>query len=338
MAREAPLLYLQKKISFRMKPDFLFIIPMYNDWESVQQLQIAVEQSFPVHRKLLFLIVNDSSENEINEKKYIVLRSKTMILELTRNMGHQKAIAAGLSFANDHLQGKQIIVMDSDGEDRPEDIHKLIKQANTFNGIAFAQRAKRNEGLLFSFFYRIYKLLFILLTGKSISFGNFCLIPQQYLRKIVNVSDIWNHFSGGVIRSGIPYSVVATVRGKRYHGESKMNFTRLILHGLSAVSVYADFMAIRLILLSFFLIVVTAIGIGAVAFVRLFTNLAIPGWATSTVLGLGIILFLAFLLGLFLLFNVLIMKTQKTIIPAKDYRDYVFDVKTIDPHELVYLK
>ena len=260
-----------------MKPDFLFIIPMYNDWESVQQLQAAVEQSLPSESKLLFLIVNDSSENELNEAEYIVLRNKTMILELSRNMGHQKAIAAGLSYANEHLQAKQIIVMDSDGEDRPEDIQKLIAQAGSFKGIAFAQRTKRSEGFLFRFFYRIYKFVFVLLTGKSISFGNFCLIPEKYLRKIVHVPDIWNHFSGGIIRSGIPYTAVATVRGKRYHGESKMNFTRLILHGLSAVSVYADFMAIRLILFSFLLIVVTVIGILAVAFVRLFTHLAIPG-------------------------------------------------------------
>lgn len=316
-----------------MKPDFLFIIPMYNDWESVQQLQAAVEQSLPSESKLLFLIVNDSSENELNETEYIVLRNKTMILELSRNMGHQKAIAAGLSYANEHLQAKQIIVMDSDGEDRPEDIQKLIAQAGSFKGIAFAQRTKRSEGFLFRFFYRIYKFVFVLLTGKSISFGNFCLIPEKYLRKIVHVPDIWNHFSGGIIRSGIPYTAVATVRGKRYHGESKMNFTRLILHGLSAVSVYADFMAIRLILFSFLLIVVTVIGILAVAFVRLFTHLAIPGWATFTVLGLCIILFLALLLGLFLLFNVLSMKTQKTIIPAKDYKDYLFDVKTIGAHE-----
>lgn len=312
-----------------MKVDFLFVIPVYNDWESVQQLQLTIEQKIPVDKQLLFLLVNDSSEQEITNDQYVQLRSETLILELSRNMGHQKAITTGLSYANEHLKAAHIVVMDSDGEDRPEDILQLLQKSQTFNGIVFAQRSKRSEGFLFQTFYKLYKLIFVLLTGKSISFGNFCLIPEKYLRKIVHVPDIWNHFSGGVIRSGVPYIAVATARGKRYHGESKMNFTRLILHGLSAVSVYADFMAIRLILFSFFLIAVTVTGIVAVAFVRLFTALAIPGWATFTVLGLGILLFLALLLGLFLLFNVLSMKTQKNIIPAKDYQDYIFDVKTI---------
>lgn len=312
-----------------MKVDFLFVIPVYNDWESVQQLQANIEQKIPVDKQLLFLLVNDSSEQEITNDEYVSLRSETLILELSRNMGHQKSIATGLSYANEHLQATYIVVMDSDGEDRPEDILQLVLRSQSVNGIVFAQRSKRSEGFLFQLFYKLYKLIFTLLTGKSISFGNFCLIPEKYLRKIVHVPDIWNHFSGGVIRSGVPYAAVATARGKRYHGESKMNFTRLILHGLSAVSVYADFMAIRLILFSFFLIAVTVTGIVAVALVRLFTELAIPGWATFTVLGLGIILFLALLLGLFLLFNVLSMKTQKNIIPAKDYQDYVFDIKKI---------
>jgi hypothetical protein len=313
-----------------MKVDFLFVIPVYNDWESVHQLQVNIEQKIPVAQKLLFLLVNDSSEQEITHYQSVSFRSETLILELSRNMGHQKAIATGLSYANEHLKASQIVVMDSDGEDRPEDILQLMQRSQTFQGIVFAQRTKRSEGSLFKTFYTLYKMLFILLTGERISFGNFCLIPEKYLRKIVHVPDIWNHFSGGIIRSGVPYVALATERGKRYHGKSKMNFTRLILHGLSAVSVYADFMSIRLILFSFFLIAVTVTGIFAVAFLRLFTALAIPGWATFTILALGILLFLALLLGLFLLFNVLTMKTQKNIIPAKDYQDYIFDVKKIN--------
>jgi hypothetical protein len=314
-----------------MEIDYLFILPVFNDWESVKVLQLEIEKEILSDKNLVFLIINDSSDVEIGN--FNGLRSKTCILELTRNMGHQKAIAIGLSYSYKHFNATQIIVMDSDGEDMPTDIHHLTKRAGEFNGIVFAQRSKRSEGALFRLFYLLYKFVFFLLTGKSISFGNFCLIPSKHLRKIVHVPDIWNHFSGGVIRSGIDYTKVPTIRGKRYHGQSKMNFIRLILHGLSAVSVYSDFMAIRLIFLSFILIVVTSVGIGAVIFVRLFTHLAVPGWATFTVLALGIIFFLALLLGLLLLFNVLSMKTQKTIIPAKDYEDYIFDIKMIEPHE-----
>jgi polyisoprenyl-phosphate glycosyltransferase len=312
--------------------DYVFIIPVFNDWESVQKLQQKIELLFANKKDLLFLIVNDSSEDPMPHETYVSLKSKTLILELSRNMGHQKAIATGLSYAHDHFQASAVIVMDSDGEDRPEDIESLMKEAMEYDRIVFAKRSKRSEGWLFVQFYHLYRFLFLLLTGKTISFGNYCVIPHRFLRKIVHVPDIWNHFSGGIIRSGVPYTSIPTVRGKRYFGESKMNFTRLVLHGLSAVSVYADFMAIRLIIFSFVLILLTITGILSVACIRLFTHMAIPGWATITVLSLGILLFLALLLGLFLLFNVLAMKTQKNIIPAKDYKDFVFEVHIITAH------
>jgi glycosyltransferase involved in cell wall biosynthesis len=316
-----------------MQRDLVIVMPVYNDWESANRLLQDIEAATDASQRLCFVLVNDASFSEPVADAYEALRSEVVLVELSRNMGHQKAIAAGLAYVNDHLQAPHIVVMDSDGEDKPADIDRLLQRARNFHGVVFAQRTKRSEGFVFRLFYQLYKAVFTLLTGKKISFGNFCVLPGKYLKKVVHVPDIWNHFSGGVLRSGIPYTAVPTERGKRYHGESKMNFTRLILHGLSAVSVYADYMAIRLILLSFLLIVLTVAGIFGVAFVRLFTEMAIPGWATFTVLGLVILLVLALLLGLFLLFNVLTMKTQKTIIPAIDYRDYVVETRQIKAHE-----
>jgi polyisoprenyl-phosphate glycosyltransferase len=313
-----------------MHSDLILVIPVYNDWESVQMVIRRVELQYGSTYSLQYVLVNDSSIQEPDVALWVRTNTPVLILELSRNMGHQKAIATGLSYVNEHFKADHVIVMDADGEDRPEDIQHLLDCATEFNGVIFAKRTKRSEGLFFRIFYRLYKLVFVLLTGKTISFGNFCLVPSKYLRKMVHVSDIWNHFSGGVIRSGIPYTAVATTRGKRYFGQSKMNFARLILHGLSAVAVYADFMSVRLILLSFLMVITTILGIAAVIGVRLFTTLAIPGWATFTVLGLGILFFLALLMGLFLLFNVLTLKTQRGIIPAKDYKDFITDVKQVN--------
>ncbi len=309
------------------KSDYIFVIPVFNDWESLSLLIQNINIQFIATNRLTYLIVNDSSNeivppdfNDNNENNLI-------IIELNRNMGHQKAIAIGLAYASENLNADKIIVMDSDGEDSPKDILRLIEKSNYFNGIIFARRARRSEGLLFSLLYFFYKVTFNVLTGKKISFGNYSLLPKKYLNKIVQVPDIWNHFSGGVIKSGLPYTSIDTNRGIRYFGASKMSFTNLILHGLSAVSVHADLMAIRLIIFSFILIIVNIIAIVTVFCVRMFTTLAVPGWATLTILTLGIVLFLSILLGLILLFNILTLKTQKSIIPARDYSDFIFDIK-----------
>jgi hypothetical protein len=70
--------------------------------------------------------------------------------------------------------------MDSDGEDRPHDIRKLIDHWRVApNSVVCAQRAERSETISFKALYAIYKLIFKLLTGARNDFGNFCLIPTR---------------------------------------------------------------------------------------------------------------------------------------------------------------
>ena len=78
-------------------------------------------------------------------------------------------------------------------------------------------------------FYKIYKILFRVLTGKTISFGNFCLIPKAVLDRIVNQPDLWNNIPSTITRSNFPIKKIESERGKRYQGKSKMNFSSLFV-------------------------------------------------------------------------------------------------------------
>jgi polyisoprenyl-phosphate glycosyltransferase len=168
----------------------------------------------------------------------------------------------------------------------------------------------------FVFIYR-------LLTGKKINFGNFCAIPFKKVNNLVFVSDIWNHFSGGIIRSRLAYTSIDIDRGTRYHGKSKMNFFALVIHGLSAIAVYTDVLAVRILISTFGLITISLIGIFVVTGIRFFTPFAIPGWASFVVLSFLILIFQAFLISLLLLFNVLNYRTQRHFIPALEYKNFI---------------
>jgi polyisoprenyl-phosphate glycosyltransferase len=63
--------------------------------------------------------------------------------------------------------------MDADGEDRPEDIPRLIQELNRSpHPVAvFAERGRRIEGVKFKMFYMCYRLLHFLLTGRGIRVG-----------------------------------------------------------------------------------------------------------------------------------------------------------------------
>ena len=283
----------------------------------------------PLRSRLAFLIVDDCSVLNYESLPAGVGQSLS-ILRLYRNVGHQKAIALGLSYLADQSQTHPTIVLDADGEDRPEDIDKLIQRGVEQPGrIVFAHRAKRHESLLFRVFYEIYKRVFQLLTGKVITFGNFSLIPAGQLRKLAHVSEIWNNYPGGVIRSRLPYTAVPLERGRRLAGESKMNFVSLIMHGLSAVSVLMDTTAVRLVLFCVVMVAASVLGIGVVVYLKLFTQAAVPGWTSYLVFSFLIVILQAFLISLLLVFIVLSYRTKIQFIPARQYHDFVERVETI---------
>lgn len=316
------------KETFTPIPNSIFVVvPVYNDWESCQLLVAAIllknEPSFT--DRIVFVWVNDGSSQTL-PSELLRLGKHDFFIDLTRNVGHQKAIALGISYVASEFRGYSIIVMDADGEDQPQHLSLLAKAGESNSKIVFARRTKRHEGPVFQLFYQIYKMVFRILTGKSIAFGNFSFIPAQQVLHVAHVSEIWNHYSGGIIKSRIPYTNIPLERGKRLAGESKMNFSSLVLHGLSAVAVHSDTMAVRLLLFCAGLVGLSICSIGVVAFIKFFTPFASPGWATTVVSTFTSLIMQSFLVSLLLLFLVLMYRTQRLFIPAKDFGDYVLKV------------
>ena len=307
------------------------VIPLFNDWPALslllERFQAMVDPA--VVSRLSFLIVDDCSSTDYETLPRGIGHSLS-ILRLYRNVGHQKSIALGLSYLASLPDQYPTVVMDSDGEDRPEDLPMLLHTGVENPGrVVFAHRSKRHEGIVFRVFYEIYKAAFQLLTGKVITFGNFSLIPASKLRKLAHVSDIWNNYPGGVIRSRLPYTAVPLERGRRLAGESKMNFVSLVLHGLSAVSVLIDATAVRLVLFCILMSVVASMGITILLFLKFFTNTSIPGWTSYLISSFLIVILQAFLISLMLVFIVLSYRTQPQFIPARQFQDFVERIEDV---------
>ncbi|CAG5012027.1 putative glycosyltransferase YkoT [Dyadobacter sp. CECT 9275] len=313
-----------------MPQNLVIIIPQFNDWEALNLLIQKINEDLrpEIIENTSLLIVDDCSSKDRTQPFTRFIGKDIKLLTLYRNLGHQKAIAIGLSYVAENMDCDQVIVMDADGEDAPSDINKLVtKSLEEPDKIIFAERNKRTEGFLFRFFYIIYKLAFKLLTGKVITFGNFSLVPKNRLKNLVRVSEIWNNYPGGVIRSRIPYSSVLTDRATRLAGNSKMNFVSLILHGLSAISVMVDTTAVRILIFSIFMSGLAVAFIVFIIFLKLIGN-ATPGWASTLGSTLMILMLQSFLISLFLVFMVLQYRSQQHFIPAVHYRDFVEKVET----------
>lgn len=305
------------------------LMPVYNDEISMRIVLSDIEKELQTHLKYLkVFIVNDGSADWFFENTNSNFPIE--VIHLVRNLGHQRAIATGLSFIKENYPGTNVIVMDSDGEDRVADINKLLATNEKWPvEIVFAARKSRANGRSFRLFYLLYKMSFYLLTGKKISFGNFAFIPFNALSKLVYYNEIWNNFPGGVMKSGLPYSFRPIQRGNRYAGKSQMNFTALLLHGLGAISVFLEIIITRIAIISFLLMLFAIAAIVSIVIIKLTTTLAIPGWASTFSSSMLIILLISFLISLIAIFIYLATQSQHKIIPALHYRDYILRTETV---------
>jgi hypothetical protein len=309
-----------------MKSNVAIVIPIYNDWESAKVLINRIHNAL-IGISFQIILINDGSYNEDFEFK----NEKLHLVNLVKNMGHQKAIAIGIAYAVKNLNFDHLIIMDGDGEDNPKDILTLLEKCKTEQGaLIFAERRSRKETLLFRLSYYIYKQLFRFLTGVKISFGNFCIMSFNDAKKLSYVTEIWNNFPAGVINSKIKYSKLLIDRDKRIAGESKMNFLSLIQHGLGAISVFFERVTVRVIIATSFLFILL-IALCCIAIYRKFiSHEATPGWLTTIVFSSLILIVQLILLSVFMLFSSLNSKMQKQFIPLIDFEVYIRNIEKFD--------
>jgi polyisoprenyl-phosphate glycosyltransferase len=305
------------------------VTPVLDDWESFTALVEEISHQFTgCGAAFRIYAVDDGSVGRFDLDRIVLPADSCIVaievIRLAANLGHQRAIAIGLC-ATAEIEGiESVVVMDSDGQDRPADIAALLAADRRHPlQVVLAARAKRSETRSFRLCYRAYKLMFHLLTGQTISFGNFCLIPGAAVGRFVHMPELWNSLAAAIMRSRLPYMTVPTARGRRFAGHSKMNVVSLILHGLSAMSVHVDRIFVRVLLAAAITAGTATLAIIAVAVIRVATDLAIPGWATTAVGDLLIILFQIRVIVVAASLTMLAGRSSRPIVPIVDCRPLI---------------
>ena len=306
------------------------LIPVYNDWEAVSvllQMLDDVMERMPAVRASVVLVDDGSTVDVSDQLRAARFRNleSLQILALRRNLGHQRAIAIALAFLADLVRPDAVVIMDGDGEDAPKDVPRLIERLIETDGkrIVFASRERRSESLVFRVFYAFYRYAHLALTAIPVRVGNFSIIPFALLDRLVAVSELWNHYAAAVFKSRLPRDTIPTERAARLAGKPQMNFVALVSHGLSALSVHAEVIGVRLLVATAILVAGISGLFTAVVAIRLFTQLAIPGWATTVGGLLFVVTMQAAVLAVFFVFLVLHGRSQPAFVPIRDYTYFV---------------
>jgi len=286
------------------------LIAVYNDWSSLDVLlgEIYKKLNQTVWKNYEVYIVNDASTIEIPEKN----KKKIKIINLFNNIGSQGAISIGVKYIQKNIDDiTHLLIMDSDGEDKPEDIVRLLDECkNNENKIVFARRKKRRESVLFRVLHFTYKKIFKMLIGKDLDFGNFSCTTKANLNKIVNINNLQTHYSASILRSKIPFSKIDCEKGFRIEGSSKLDFWKHFAHALMSLSVFVDLIAIKFFFISLVGIALSIITALTIFIVKLYYPKILLGIASTILLSLAIITIVLFLISLFSLIIFLNNKNQ----------------------------
>lgn len=298
--------------------DPLVLIPVYDDWEALLLLLPELGDRLAADgRQAHIVIVDDGSMERAPEPVRAYRRegiADLEVLRLRRNLGHQRAIAIGLAWLSRERPDRVVVVMDGDGEDAPRDVPRLLHavEASDHHDVVFAARARRTEGVLYWIFYQLYKAVHRVLTGIPVRVGNFSAIPPACLAQLVVISELWNHYAAATFHARLPVRTIPADRAPRLAGRSRMHFTALVVHGMSAMSVFGDVIGVRLLSASAVLVV-----LGLVAFAA-----APAGTASGSPL---VLLGLAALLLISALFVIgtLQARSGMEFLPARDYAWFI---------------
>ena len=228
--------------------NFIILIPLYNDWKSVSKLLSEIDlQITNWHAEVSVIIVNDASTEarpslDLNFKKIKSFK----ILNMKKNIVHQRCIATGLKYICEKENFDRAIIMDADGEDRPEELNDFFeKTKESSNKTITGNRFKRSEGIVFRVLYEVHKILTLIFTGKLIKFGNFSCLPRDHVEKLIKKPYLWNSYSSSVVKAINERTFIPSTRGIRYVLPSKMNFIALVFHSLAIISVFSNLVIIR---------------------------------------------------------------------------------------------
>jgi len=219
----------------------IILIPVFNDWESLNKLLSEINENIKSFSDINFecLIVNDASTIQSPELKKPSNFLSIDLLNMKENRGHARCNAFGIRYAIQSKEFDNLILMDGDGEDRPEEIKSLIEKTKENPSLSVvAKRVKRSEGPFFQFLYQLHKVITFIFTGKNINFGNYSILTRSDVEKLHSKASLWSSYSGSVKKNLKSFQEINSTRGLRYFGPSQMSLFKLMVHSFSIIAVF----------------------------------------------------------------------------------------------------
>lgn len=267
----------------RQRPSISIAIPLYNEEAVLPILHGRLTAALRDQGDYEIVLVNDGSrDGTLALLRELVQRDPHLVvIDLSRNFGHQAAVTAGLETAT----GEAVILMDGDLQDPPELIPELVRTWRSGYEVVLARRRSRQDAGVRGLFFNLFHRLFSLISDFPIDSdtGIFGLLDRRAADELIRMRER-NRFLPGM-RSwlGFRQATVWYDRAARAAGEPKQTIGRLFRYGFDAVFSFS-YKPLRLSWLFGLIVSFFAFIYGAVLLVmRIFSINVVLGFTTPTV-------------------------------------------------------
>ncbi len=217
-------------------PQLSIVLPIFNEAELLPQLYARLRRVLDQLRLPCELIFVDDGSRDASLAQLRAMQrhdGRILIVELSRNWGHQAALSAGLATA----QGDAVVMMDADLQDPPELIAELVAAWQAGAQVVVAERRSRAEHgprrWLTAAFYRLFGYLSDFpLPDRG---GVFCLLGREPAQELRRLGEVNRYLPGLRAWIGFPAAAVAYDRAGRERGRSRQSLWRLLRYGFDAV-------------------------------------------------------------------------------------------------------
>lgn len=223
------------------------VIPIYNEEAVLDLLWDRIDKVFTLPAReglglgrVRYIFVDDGSRDRSAALIAERIRSgaSAVLYRLSRNFGHQAAVAAGL----DHADADAVAVMDADLQDPPEELPPMLVKWRSGSHVVFGVRTNRKEHLLkrwaYAGFYRVLHYLSEGLIPRDS--GDFCVMDRAVVAALRRLPEKQRFVRGLRAWVGFRHTSHLYERGARAGGSSKYSLAalyRLATDGLASSSV-----------------------------------------------------------------------------------------------------
>jgi dolichol-phosphate mannosyltransferase len=285
----------------RMMKLISIVVPVFNEEENIEVFYKEVckyMENTPYRFELVFIDDGSRDSSPMILDRLVNRDERVRAIIMARNFGHQIALTCGL----DHAEGDAVITMDGDMQHPPEMLPLLLsKWEEGFEVVQTIRKSTEGVSWFKSLTSRMFYWLINAMSEVHVREGgsDFRLLDKAVVQSFRKFRERARFIRGMIGAIGFRQITVEFIAPKRHAGTSKFSLQKMLHFALDGITAYsklplrfAFYIGMLFALFSFGLMV-------QVIYIKLFTDQAVPGWATTSasillfgglqLLGLGII-------------------------------------------------